>query len=73
MLVLVIAMLNLNISQYSLGAIIVAAVFLAIGVIAGFFIGNVSLRKHLYQKVDEQARTGGVQRMIIDNVGHNSL
>jgi signal transduction histidine kinase len=69
MLVLVIAMLNLNISQYSLGAIIVAAVFLAIGVIAGFFIGNVSLRKHLYQKVDEQARTGGVQRMIIDNVG----
>ena len=49
MLVLVIAMLNLNISQYSLGAIIVAAVFLAIGVIAGFFIeiGRASCRERV--------------------------
>lgn len=55
--------------QYLWLFILIGALLLALGVIVGYLIGNVSLRKVFYADFEKQQHVGSVQKLIIENVG----
>ncbi|MCQ2468094.1 MAG: ATP-binding protein [Clostridia bacterium] len=49
--------------------VLVGCIFVALGIIIGYLLGNTSLKKFFYKELEESEHQGAIQKSITENVG----
>lgn len=49
--------------------VLVGCIFVALGIIIGYLLGNTSLKKFFYKELEEAEHQGAIQKSITENVG----
>lgn len=61
--------INPILKQYMWLIVLVGCIFVALGIIIGYLLGNTSLKKFFYKELEESEHQGAIQKSITENVG----